>query len=62
MSIDGLTTVEGVADFLDSEVVSVVPGELRSEVVGIRSDGAALSVGAAKLEVAGVGVDVGASE
>jgi len=32
MSIDGLTTVEGVADFLDSEVVSVVPGELRSEV------------------------------
>jgi hypothetical protein len=32
MSIDGLTTVEGVADFLDTEVVSVVPGELRSEV------------------------------
>lgn len=32
MSIDGLTTVEGVADFLDAEVVAVVPGELRSEV------------------------------
>lgn len=32
MSIDGLTTVEGVADFLDAEVVGVVPGELRSEV------------------------------
>lgn len=32
MSIDGLTTVEGVADFLDSEVVSAVPGDLRSEV------------------------------
>lgn len=32
MSIDGLSTVEGVADFLDAEVVGAVPGELRSEV------------------------------
>lgn len=32
MSIDGLTTVEGIADFLDAEVVHTVPGELRSEV------------------------------
>lgn len=32
MSIDGLSTVEGIADFLDAEVVHTVPGELRSEV------------------------------
>ncbi len=32
MSIDGLTTVEGIADFLDAEIVNSVPGELRSEV------------------------------
>jgi hypothetical protein len=32
VSIDGLTTVEGVADFLDAEVVAAVPAELRSEV------------------------------
>ena len=32
MSIDGLATVEGVADFLDAEVVGAVPAELRSEV------------------------------
>lgn len=32
MSIDGLTTIEGIADFLDAEVMHSVPGELRSEV------------------------------
>ena len=32
MSIDGLSTVEGIADFLDAEIVNSVPGELRSEV------------------------------
>ncbi len=32
MSIDGLSTVEGIADFLDSEVAGAVPGELRSEI------------------------------
>lgn len=32
MSIDGLNTVAGVADFLEQEVAAAVPGELRSEV------------------------------
>lgn len=32
MSVDGLSTVEGVADFLDAEVVAKVPAELRGEV------------------------------
>jgi hypothetical protein len=30
--IDGLSTVEAVADFLDAEVAGAVPGELRGEV------------------------------
>lgn len=32
MSIDGLSTVEGIADFLDAEVVGAVPADLRGEV------------------------------
>lgn len=32
MSVDGLSTVKGIADFLDAEVVTALPGELRSEV------------------------------